>query len=147
MGLVLLRGSFERGKESTPQKPLNWQGDQPKWGDLKVLKKSTAARLRKAEQRQSRTEHWYRLMAHHRLRTSRGLGFETQTPQVRDQFQGEDQGWLCGDQFWVFCKLGLQVSDSGSSCLGAAETNLTRNHREKIWRNKEFLQQQKQRKV
>ena len=57
MGLALLRGCCEGGKEPTPQKP-NQCRDKPRWRDIRVAeKKSKTAGQRRAKQRESHTDH------------------------------------------------------------------------------------------
>ena len=69
-------------KNPHPRNPLNRQGDQPKWRDLKVAEKSPAAGLRRAKQsessRSSASPPWTPQPEMFRW----GLGAETQAPEV-----------------------------------------------------------------
>ena len=67
-----------------PGRLPNWPGDQPRLsGNIKALEKSSAARLRRAMQRESCTDHWY----HHPWKPQPemlgwGLGAVSQTLEV-----------------------------------------------------------------
>ena len=54
-------------RNSHPGKPPNQWRDQPRWRDLKVTKKSTAAGLRRAKQSESRRDHLHHCSGHHNL--------------------------------------------------------------------------------
>ena len=76
-----------------PGKPTNQQGDQLRLRDLKITKKSAAAGLRRAKLSEIHTDHQHDCPIHHSLRCL-GRG----DSGSRGQFQGKDNGWLCGER-------------------------------------------------
>ena len=77
-------GAVRKERNHYLGRPPNWQGDQPRWrGNLEASEKNSAARLMRAQQRDSSADRQY-----HRTWTPQpeilrwGLGTETQAPEV-----------------------------------------------------------------
>ena len=84
MGLAFLReGAVKEKRNPHPGKPPNQWGAQLRWRDLKVAKESAAAALRRAKQRESRTEYLHHHPRHHSLRCS-GRGWVLRLRLWRD---------------------------------------------------------------
>ena len=78
------------------EKSPNRCGDQPRWRDLKVVEKNTAAELRRAKSRESHIDHQHHCPQTPQSETTgQGLGSETQAPEDSSR---EDEGWVCGDR-------------------------------------------------
>ena len=68
-GPALLRGSHARGKESAPWEATQLMGRAARTqGNLSASEKSAGAGLRRAKQRESRTDHWHHCLGLHSLR-------------------------------------------------------------------------------
>ena len=105
-----------------PRKPPNQQGDQPRWRDLKVTKKSAAAGLRRAKQSESSTDHLHNCPRYHKLTCSgRGWGLGL-------RLQRSDPGREPGLVVW------RQPEGLDSSVPWAWKQNVTtKGTREEVW--------------